>query len=358
MNREKVSGVAVAMLLWLGLLGSGAFVPAARADYVIGDGFVDSLIFNYNSKGGRVDTGWVVNPYKYAPNPNACNRYSFDGFEGRCPNDSTYTPSYDTGGYQAWGAGLQNYEGGYYYQNVYYVCWDYNGDLGYTYTICWDTYWTYVPPYVEGRVATHLKWGRGANGVNAIPRSSGYYDSSTLAFTGDDQPACSFYDLDFSGGMICAPPLTDRVYVPDAGYEDKVAVPNPSCPPSRQRAGDYTDRYYGCFYAESSLGSASYTNLPAPYVDTTFTDSAPTYVASMGSAYAAGIVPGQMYYATIYFWAYGNPQINGNGPTAHVGAVTMASWAAVPLCPGGFQACARFNVDSVKVSDDAVIDQY
>jgi hypothetical protein len=188
-----------------------------------------------------------------------------------------------------------------------------------------------------------------------MPRSTGYYDSSTLAFTGYDEPACTYYLPDLNSSAVCAPGLTDRVLVPGAGYEDKVAIPNPQC--SGTRTGTYVDLYAGCFFPQTTLGSSSYTNLPAPYVDTTFLDSAPTYVASMGSAYAEGIVPGQMYYSTILFWAYGNPPLENLAPVAHLGAVTEQEPIAVPGCPGSFQACARFNVDAVKVSDDAVISQ-
>jgi hypothetical protein len=342
---------SIAHIAFLILVGLWIVSPPASAQ--TGDALIDSYLSGFTSRGGN-SLAPNLGPSSY-PNGilNACNSASAPSWEGNCPSDLMYTPNANTGGYQAFGVGINNWPGGtYYYPYCYPVIVWYQDELGWYYQIeIWcDWYYVTMPTHTYGVASARIKFG-------SLPVNGpwGSTPMSTLAFKGNA------VHPPYVGSATCTPIFTGMsapcvgqsnvIAVPDAGYEDKILIPDSGCNPTLgRRSGDASDASAGCFVLDGTMWA---TDLPSPYPDTTFLDEAPLYVASMGSANPRNIAENTTYTWWINFFQYGL-----ESPTAktitHNSAVTV-NIPSAPGCSGSALWNCYFNVDQTTIAPQAQV---
>ena len=150
--------VLCASLIVSSLLLLSSELAIAQTGNPSGDSYIDNQLYQFKyragGKGGAVNRG---------NNKTACGPGAPHAQEANCPNDATYTPSQYTGGYQAWGIGInlpqiieQETRCGFYWvANIT------NGNVVYDYYFVCETFNTTGPgPGISrGLAITRLKWG-------------------------------------------------------------------------------------------------------------------------------------------------------------------------------------------------------
>jgi hypothetical protein len=277
-----------------------------------------------------------------------------------CPNDNTFRPHPDTGGLQNFGISLYNYLEGDYVLYECYIYWvddPYAGDgaTGYWVTECYPYAVVHQSAYTYGYARWDSRWGTQQTYVG---QSGLLKPISTLAFKALELPHCRIDQ--FLGTAKCNTADPNVTYVPNPGMEDALEIPNPNCRVTsliipiigpNGRTGDASDRDRGCFVWRYAA-----TNLPTPYVDTTFGDTAAIYDLAIGSAVAELIQEGTTYSNYAEFWAWGNNNVVGQ-PAWH--SVSVDSYVADSLAcsygksksPPEPEAFCLFPVDSSRVSE-------
>jgi len=345
MSHASRSMIGLVALLLVAALGCMQPANAQTLDPII-----DEIIAPYGNRAGNSLAPSSLHPANYAAPRQlySCNN-SFFGppWESLCPSDLMYTPNENTGGYQAFGVGIQNYPAGQYWYVVPYLVrvyyWDTNCDCwNYYWDVAYDWYLVNLPAFTTGTAAAGSKWGTTAYQITpvvAATLSTAAFKASALApcfpgYTGVEAPCGGFF------------PDTDTVFVPSAGYEDKVAI-GETCGLS-ERSGTATDGDAGCFY-----GYEGWTTFPgAVYMDTTALDGPNNYVPGVGLTRPDLLPEGTTYYWLIDFFAYGNEPITFQQVT-HRSAVTSRVGLS-PFCllyesTWGNSAC-YFNVDQTTIA--------
>jgi hypothetical protein len=266
--------------------------------------------------------------------------------EANCPNDTAYmpgpfqsNPSGWMGGMDAWGVALQ-WAGG---PQLYFYCWtrrvsDSNGE-GRWESGC-DVVEANTPRVTYGASVTIIAWNKVTltEGGQTFYRSVASYKQPNLSH-------CVF----LPGNNSCIG--SNSVYVPDAGYEDKMIIPNFSCTKGT-RSDDASDRQAGCFVVDRVVS-----NLTPYYRDTTAFDSGDTFVASAGFTNPAGIVVTKKYTTEIRFSARGWESIAPGVAVKHRGAITTRLEANPACALHGFDpAWCYFNVDSRTLSQRGAVE--
>lgn len=346
--------------LVLALVAWGACDTDAHAQ--TGDATIDAWIAPYNHyRGGNNLPPASLQPGNY-PYFNACNSASAPSWEANCPSDLTYTPLAGAGGYQAFGAGIYNIpEGDYWYVFCYWY-WYYDPNLDtYVFQFLCDYYYLgYFPAQTAGIAGARIAFSQ-----LPVYTAAGYYEPlSTLAFksvnTHWNLPSL-FCRPDFSVLNVEAPcdSAQHDAYVipftypetppnPGAGYDDKIQIENPACPSWWIRTHSSLDRDVGCF---SGHDSSWWSDLPAPFPDTTIIDVANPYVITVGSAQPWAIQEGYLYSWKRDFWAYGYNNLLWTY-AKHFGVATY--WVDGVLCNGTPQICF-FSVDQTRIGPDALM---
>ncbi len=321
-----------------------------------GDALLDSYLSGFSSRGGN-SAAPNLGPSSY-PNGvlNACNSGSAPSWEGNCPSDLMYTPNANTGGSQAFGVGINNWQGGTYYYPYCYpvvVWYPYQDELGgwyYEIQIWCDWYYVTMPTHSYGVAAARIKFG-------SLPVNGpwGSTPMSTLAFKGN-----TVYPP-YVGAATCTPIWTgmtapcvgqsDVIAVNSAGYEDKIIIPDANCNPGvLGRTGGASDANNGCYVLD---GNRWATDLPSPYPDTTFLDSAANYVPGMGSANPAAIQEQKTYTWWLNFFQYGL-EFPTSKTILHNSAVT-SNVPAAPNCSSSQPWNCYFNVDQTSIAPPALV---
>jgi hypothetical protein len=280
----------------------------------------------------------------------------------RCPNDYTYTTRGITGGTTAWGAAIQQSGGPVNTVECTLVYnWPGNDTVGsygwYCYRVVYNRpKWTYaaaVSKFSFGPAKTYVP-------VTVENPNTNPFTISTFAWNGVPQAAhggpaecrpngspwdvarpCQSYDRD--GSWVNA----------QSGFEDKIIIPNPHCTLG-SRTGSTLDKNYGCFSADRFI-----TNLPTPYLDTTFLDNGGSFTASIGVVNGRLLIPGFPYESRVDGSAKGWENIRGL-MARHVQAVTARDDVGAPCltgvggAPAGGGAACMFNVDISVVGPDKV----
>jgi hypothetical protein len=269
-----------------------------------------------------------------------------NGSDGQaCPNDNTYRPHPNTGGAEAFGVSISNYQA----NQVIYICyaewvWDPNtedGNGGYWQYYCYP-YAVITATFTFGAARWDSRWGAQATTVAASGQTR---PISTLAYKFVDglQPCVV---QQFLATAECSRALQNSVWVPSTGMEDELLMGNPNCSPTPilGRKGTADDRNNGCFYP-----SYATTTLPSAFLDTTFGDGQ-TYDLAIGSSNPALIVEGRTYSSYAEFWAYGNNNMIGQTAFHSVAVDSRVSNAAICLAQGNTDPFCYFPVDSSRVS--------
>ncbi|OLF16197.1 hypothetical protein BU204_17640 [Actinophytocola xanthii] len=262
-----------------------------------------------------------------------------------CPNDHTYRPHPDTGGYQDFGVSIANYAA----NTVIYLCyaewvpdpWSEGGTEGYWQVYCYP-YAVVTSAFTYGAAQWDSRWGTQQTTIAAAQTSR---PISTLGYKFVDglQPCVV---QQFLATAECSRALPNSVWVPRTGMEDELLMGNPACSPTPilGRSGTAEDRNKGCFYPSYAAST-----LPAPFLDTTFGDGQ-AYNLAIGSSSPASLVEGRTYSSYAEFWAYGNN--NMIGQTAHhsVAVDSRVTEAAICVAQGNVDPFCYFPVDSSRVS--------
>ena len=343
----------------LALVASGACGTDARAQ--TGDGAVDGWLVPYNSyRGGNNLPPTGLQPGNY-PYFNACNSPSAPADEMNCPSDLTYTPLAGAGGYQAYGVGVLNEPAGHYWAMYCYYDWYYDPFLD-------REIWNFVCDWYYVGYLPDLSWGtagaRIAFSQLTVLTAAGYYEYlSTLAFKSVNthwnlpslfcRPSLSVLNVE----APCDPAQQDAYVIPftypeeppnpGAGYDDKIQLQNPGCS-LPVRTGYPADRQWGCF---SGYDSTWYTDLPAPFADSSITDAPNPYVVTMGTTQPWAIQEGYLYSWKRDFWAYGYNNLLWT-PANHLSAATI--WVDVIPYYCTPQLCS-FSVDQVRIGPTALV---
>jgi len=301
--------------------------PPREATAQSGDPIVDSYLTSYytNRVGSTAPpTNLILSNYGDHPNNylkcDVIATPSAPPWEVNCPSDLTYTPNAHTGGYQAFGVGLKNIYATSYWD---YYCtleeqWVWDPELGeyvleYVYVCYYEL--VQVPAEVTAIAVARIKWGSNSYVFNDFTGLT--LKLSNLAFMGGPEPPvenCDPENIIFGADAHCTYPGT---YVSEAGYEDKIIVPD-SCSLS-SRTGTWSDFYNGCFHS-----AGGYTDLPSAYVDTNAADPGTgPFVLSVGTARARDLVTGTTYTWRLYFGQGGNEPVTGSQVLRHTGSVTV-----------------------------------
>lgn len=143
-----------------------------------------------------------------------------------CPNDLTYTPVNYTGGTNSMNVSLK-YRGG--YGTLIPICTVRiirDQDVSFYQYSC-TFYVNYYYPMTIGQAISRIRFG-----LNTLPNHiiGGHSIVSTIAFKNAAFPSCQ-PDFNLGGGIgaPCTNPDKHAHFVPSAGYEDSVIVPNLSC---------------------------------------------------------------------------------------------------------------------------------
>jgi hypothetical protein len=262
-----------------------------------------------------------------------------------CPNDNTYRPHADTGGYQDFGVSIANYAA----NTVIYLCyaewvpdpWSEGGTEGYWQVYCYP-YAVVTSAFTYGAAQWDSRWG---TRMTTVAASNQNRPISTLGYKFVDglQPCVV---RQFLAVAECNRALQNSVWVPRTGMEDELLMGNPACNPTFLfgRSGTAEDRNKGCFYPSYATST-----LPAPFLDTTFGDGQ-AYNLAIGSSSPASLVEGRTYSNYAEFWAYGNN--NMVGQTAHhsVAVDSRVTESAICVEKGNADPFCYFPVDSSRVS--------
>jgi hypothetical protein len=343
--------------LMLALVALGACGTDARAQ--TGDGAIDGWIAPYNSyRGGNNLPPASIQPGNYAYF-NACHSPSAPAGENNCPSDLTYTPLAGAGGYQAYGVGVFNQPEGHYWAPYCYYEWYYdpNLDREIWFFVCSYYYVGYLPDQTFGTAAARIRFSQ-----LTVLTPAGFYEYlSTLAF----KSVNTHWNLE---NLFCRPilswvpaeskcdPAKQDAYVipftypyeppnPGVGYDDKIHVDNPNCS-SPVRTDTFVDRQLGCF---AGYDSNWWSDLPAPFADTSVTDAPNPYVTTIGTVQPWAIQEGYLYSWQRNFWAYGLNNL-ASTEAKHFGGVTM--WFDTFPCNGTPQICS-FSVDQTRIGPNA-----
>jgi len=288
-----------------------------------------------------------------------------------CPNDLTYTATGRfTNGLNAWGAGVR-WTGG--SVNTVECELVYNPGNDTSNTWGWVCYrvtvtspkWTYATATMQFAFGTKKVWVPVTiDNPNTVP-----YYVSTYAWKGPPQgPSGEPAQCDANGFSLTAPdrpcPVFDRngnLVTGQSGFEAKIVIPNPSCGLTI-RTGTSADKNLGCFSSDSFV-----TNLPTPYLDTTFEDQPDNtgqnrFVESIGVVDGKQLVEGRPYNTQIMGSMKGWEDVRGNGNpnyyVRHLQAVTVRDSQGTVCLTGvgssgpGSDAACMFNVDLSKVGPD------
>lgn len=308
-----------------------------------GDTTIDSWLSGFSLTQGGSSAPTLLNPTNYPNGPDKCNSGAAPIHEPTCPSDLLYTPNANTGGYQAFGVGVNLWEAGdYWYVSCYYY-YVYNSyyDIWEPVIFC-DYYSFTLPEHTFGLAAARIKFGS-----NTISSPWGSVPMSTLAFKAavnySSQPSVNC-DTDFNGVAAPCDTSDENVYVvPSAGYEDKILIEDLNCL-NPIRTGTSTDAGLGCFTHDDMSWA---TNLPAAYIDTTYSDTPSYYVPGMGSAFPFLIIENQT-----YFWWTEFYQLNLEPTSPHVikhnASVTTRIEVPGFFCNSEPELC-YFNVDQTTI---------
>jgi hypothetical protein len=328
------------------LLLAFLLVIPAQAFAQSGDPVVDShLVPYYEHRRSSSAPPSALSPTNYGSGSAllGCASSSAPSHETNCPSDLTYTPNANTGGYQAFGVGIHNIPYSEQWITECYILetWEWDWEAGtwvLTFYYWCDTYLYVTRAEVSGFAISRIKWGAT---YATIPNAS--TPLSTLAFKGTNLANCN----PKPGVIAEAPCLSNGTYVPSAGYEDKIIIPD-NCPRA-ERTGLATDFTDGCFWSQQGLWMS---DMPAAYQDTTAADRGDQFVISVGTASAASLNEGTMYTNRTWFGQLGTETIRP-GPVRHTGSVTVPRSLA-PFCllyQSTFgQAACMFNVDQVQIT--------
>jgi len=312
-----------------------------------GDPVVDQWITSYYAhRAGNNLAPTSLTPSNY-PNVLACST-STPVWENNCPSDLTYTPNANTGGYQAFGVGINSWPSQSYWD---YDCtledvWVWDPELQ-QWVLEWQVLCYYqlvqVSAQAGGQAVSRVRWGSQQHAVQGSMRTI-----STLAFNGEDLAGCH---PSWNGSD--APCTATGTFVEGGGYEDKIVIPE-FCPLSR-RTGTFMDANSGCFYSYNGLWVS---NLPSPYLDTTAGDGPSNYVAAIGVASGVSIVENFTYTSRITFFQWGQETVNGN-QIRHNGSVTVRLPFTSPCLlyapVFGLDAACFFNVDQTQIAPPSTL---
>jgi len=306
-----------------------------------GDPVLDaSLSFAYKIRAGGKDAG-VNRGFNNAD----CNSSTAHPFENTCPNDATFTPAMNTGGYQAWTAGLAPiYEEhvGIECEWVYSIWWANGNWIINANYVCYPESEDVLTGYI-GRAAIRLKWGTEI----AATGNFSSHPTSVMAFHPNTMTPCQPYVLTSTANCLNE---VNSSYVEDAGYESDITFADAACAAGlglgAPRSGTTSDASNGCFHYSATQIS----DLPAMYRDTTFSDPAQAFNIGFGAANASGIVPGHTYTAFQAFYSTA-ASIMIDQPVNHRGAVTVRSAPIHPACVygNGQDAFCYFALDTADV---------
>jgi hypothetical protein len=320
-----------------------------------GDSVVDSFVTPYyEHRNGGTAPPSVLQPSTYGPQPADLTRCGIGpsppAHESSCPSDITYVPNVHTGGYQAFGIGLHNYP---YYEDwipecemIPYPYWDGEG-----WSIEWVMECTYhhvvAPAEAGGPGVSRIQFGANTVTLPHVPdvgQPAVTAPISTLAFKGSHLQWCS---PTYVGPTAPCVPAAGT-YVPGAGYEDKITMPD-NCSLST-RTGTGSDANNGCFWTSPGL---MWTNFPSAYQDTNSQDSGPTFVMSVGTPNAASLQEGVMYTTRWGYFQWGNETVPVGQTITHKGAVT-SKHLATPFCAAMYgtfgEAACWYNVDQTNIT--------
>ncbi len=339
-------GISLSRLAAIGAL-SVVTIIAIREPAVAqsGDATIDSAIATYARRAG---SSGVPNfkPADYSNGVTACSGASpVPTWEQNCPSDLLYTPNGNTGGYQAFGVGINNVPGGAYWtQYCGYIPVEIGPGEYYWAWMCW-----WVPITLDDQTIG-LAMARVTFGTQGVETPWGVRPMSTLAFKANNlyQPDSSSVTCqpDYIGDSApCHPPNTYAVQ--NVGYEDKISIDDYGCTvPFTGRTGDSQDADRGCFVA-SSWDS----DIPSAYLDTTKFDGAQLYIPSVGSSDPKGIAEGVTYYWDIQFYEMG---LESSAPAEIVHSASVTTYLVVPGlgCANTPESIANcyFQVDQTRIS--------
>lgn len=318
------------------------FSTAQVAEAQTGDAVIDSWISNFQRKGGNSAAPTSLNPSQYSSGVTKCNPGP-PASEGNCPSDLLYTPNANTGGYQAFGVGLNNFQGGTYWYPVCYIVWVYYYDIGWSLQTWCDWYYIQVLDHAYGAAAARVQFG-----TNTTVTPWSLRPMSTLAFKANNVYTPTIPSVECTPIWIgaSAPCLAQsNVYaVTDAGYEDKILIDDHNCNVIL-RSDSSSDAAAGCFTRD---GNRWLSDLPSPYPDTTASDGPTPYVAAIGSAAPEQISEGQTYFWWINFYQLGLESA-GTHNIKHNSAVTTNIQSA-PGCSALQPWNCYFNVDQTLIA--------
>jgi hypothetical protein len=264
----------------------------------------------------------------------------------KCPNDHTYRPHPDTDGEQAFAAVVYSYQEGWHLFYDCYVYWVEDEAGGYWETVCYP-YEVYTPAYTIGAAEWYSRWGTRKTTVPELLNSQ--VEISTMAFQDAFFPMCDVENT--VSEAYCDPVKPNSTWVPLAGIEDELLLPNPACLRD-VRQGDPSDWDKGCFWPTIAVS-----NLPAAFLDTTFSDvtlvddpTKPSYNLAIGSADPGRIVEGTLYGHYAEFFAYGTNNVVGRAAWHAVSVDSKIPTSAACTLGGGADAFCYFPVDSSRVS--------
>jgi hypothetical protein len=268
-----------------------------------------------------------------------------NGSDGQsCPNDNTYRPHPNTGGAEAFGVSVTNYQA----NQVIYICYaewvpDPTGDAtgGYWQYYCYP-YAVITQAFTFGAARWDSRWGTQQTTIAAVGASR---PISTLAYKFVDglQPCVV---QQFLATAECSRALQNSVFVPNTGLEDELLMGNPNCGPTPilGRKGTEEDRGNGCFYP-----SYAATTLPSAFLDTTFGDGQ-QYNLAIGSSNPALLAEGRTYSSYAEFWAYGNNNMIGQTAFHSVAVDSRVTDSLICRQKNNADPFCYFPVDSSRVS--------
>lgn len=322
-----------------------------------GDSVIDGWLSGFQRKGGNSSPPGDLHPNSYGGVIHKCNSPGAPSWEGNCPSDLLYTPNHWTGGYQAYGVGLNLWPGGYYWYRYCYPVWVYYEEYGWQLEIWCDYYLVQVTEHTYGAAAARITFGA----TNAGSSPWGPRPMSTMAFKGNNVYApvvgeawCTPVWLGSSAPCYLQ---SDKIAVPastggegsSVGYEDKIIIQDNNCNVT-VRTDTYHDANNGCFTRD---GGNWATDLPSPYPDTTKDDGPTPYISGIGTAAPTSLIEGQRYFWWINFYQMGLEAGTGHH-IGHNAAITYKINSA-PGCSSSALWNCYFNVDQTTIAPSSSV---